>query len=152
MSEAYKTTFTAQRKARRFALQGIYSWELTKNPVHEIEAHTRSENAMHTVHLGLYHELLTGVVHEAAELDALIEEAAKRPLNLISTVELCVLRLAAFELKHRIEAPYKVVIDEALKLNDHFGAPEGYKLINAVLDTLAQTLRSAEVAHHNSSS
>ena len=45
----------AQRKARRFALQGLYEWQMTHNHVHEIEARTRADNAMHKVDLPYYH-------------------------------------------------------------------------------------------------
>ena len=69
----YKTSFTAIRKARRFALQGLYSWSLTDLPINEIEAKTRSDNAMHTVHLGYYHELLTQITTQVEQIDALIE-------------------------------------------------------------------------------
>jgi N utilization substance protein B len=141
----YKTSFTAIRKARRFALQGLYSWSLTDLPINEIEAKTRSDNAMHTVHLGYYHELLTQITTQVEQIDALIESAIDRPIAMITKIELAVLRIGVFELKYRLEIPFKVVIDEAIQLNEHFGSDQGYRFINAVMDKLASQLRTLEV-------
>ena len=141
----YKTSFTAIRKARRFALQGLYSWGLTDLPSNEIEAKTRSDNAMHTVHLGYYHELLTQITQQVDQIDALIDSAIDRPIAMITKIELAVLRIGVFELKYRLEIPFKVVIDEAIQLNEHFGSDQGYRFINAVMDKLASELRALEV-------
>lgn len=141
----YKTTFTAIRKARRFALQGLYEWQMTHNPAHEIESRTRADNAMHTVHLGYYHELLHQVIAQVDELDTLITAKLDRDFSQLDGVERGVLRIGVYELKNRLEIPYKVVLDEAIQLNAHFGSVDGYKFINAVLDKLAQELREVEV-------
>ena len=141
----YKTSFTAIRKARRFALQGLYSWSLTDLPILDIEAKTRADNAMHTVHLGYYHELLTQITQNVEQIDALIESAIDRPIAMITKIELAVLRIGVFELKYRLEIPFKVVIDEAIQLNEHFGSDQGYRFINAVMDKLASELRTLEV-------
>ena len=53
--------------------------------------------------------------------------------------------IGAYELQNRLEIPYKVVLDEAMKLNNHFGATDAHKLINAVLDKMAVELRAIEV-------
>ena len=60
-------------------------------------------------------------------------------------VEHAVLLIGAYELKHSLHIPYKVVLDEAMKLNTHFGATDAHKLINAVMDKLAAELRTVEV-------
>lgn len=140
----YPTTFAAKRKARRFALQGLYEWQMTHNPVHEIEARTRAENAMHKVDIGYYHQLLTRVIAQAASLDELIKPLIDRDLSALDGVELATLRLGAFELRDRPEVPYRVVIDEAIELAKHFGATDSHKYVNGVLDRLAQQLRAAE--------
>ncbi len=53
--------------------------------------------------------------------------------------------IGAYELQNRLEIPYKVVLDEAMKLNNHFGATDAHKLINAVLDKMAVDIRAIEV-------
>lgn len=163
MSESsYKTGHAAMRKARRFALQGIYEWLMTdhrfdveglrdwkSNAPHDIAARTRANNAMHTVHLGYYHEMMRDIPEQIDALDALIREHLDRDLTQIDAVEHAILLIGAYELQSRLEIPYKVVLDEAMKLNNHFGATDAHKLINAVLDKLAASLRAVEVAAEN---
>ena len=159
MSESsYKTSHTAIRKARRFAMQGLYEWLLTDrrfdkdgklgwkaNAPHDIAARTRATNAMHTVHIGYYHEMMRDIPEQIEALDALISQHLDREINKLDTVEHAILLIGAYELQNRLEIPYKVVLDEAMKLNNHFGATDAHKLINAVLDRMAVELRAPEV-------
>lgn len=155
---SYKTSHTAVRKARRFALQGLYEWLMTdhrfdqsgksewkSNPPHDIAARTRATNAMHTVHLGYYHSMMRDIPEQIEALEALITQHLDRGIHQIDRVEHAVLLIGAYELKHSLHIPYKVVLDEAMKLNTHFGATDAHKLINAVMDKLAAELRAAEV-------
>lgn len=141
----YKTSFTAIRKARRFTVQGLYEWLLTNNSAHEIEVHTRTENAMHTVHLGYYHELLHRIIEQSDDLIAFIDGLLDRPWVRLDRVEQAVLLVGAYEMKYRLEIPYKVVIDEAIQLNTHFGSSDGHKLIHVVMDKLAKEFRQPEI-------
>ena len=159
MSEtSYKTSHTAVRKARRFAMQGLYEWLVTDrrfdidgklgwkdNAPHDIAARTRATNAMHTVHIGYYHEMMRDIPEQIDALDALISQHLDRDIDKLDTVEHAILLIGAYELQNRLEIPYKVVLDEAMKLNNHFGATDAHKLINAVLDKMAIELRALEV-------
>ncbi|MDN5621386.1 MAG: transcription antitermination factor NusB [Psychrobacter sp.] len=159
MSESsYKTSHTAIRKARRFAMQGLYEWLVTDrrfdvdgklgwkdNAPHDIAARTRATNAMHTVHIGYYHEMMRDIPEQIDALDALISQHLDREIDKLDTVEHAILLIGAYELQNRMEIPYKVVLDEAMKLNNHFGATDAHKLINAVLDKMAGELRALEV-------
>ena len=149
MSQTLQATYAAKRKARRFAVQGIYEWQMSHNPVHEIEARTRADNAMHKVDLGYYHELLTQVVANSASLDELLIPVLDRELTALDGVELATLRLGAYELQEHLEIPYRVVLDEAIELAKHFGGADSHKYINGVLDRLATTLREAEKQQAN---
>lgn len=153
----YKTTHTAVRKARRFALQGIYEWLMTDyrfgnqnrdllggNEPHTIAARTRATNAMHTVHLGYYHELMRNIPEQAGELIVEISAFLDRNFNRLDMIERAVLLIGAYELKHSLHIPYKVVIDEAIQLNAHFGATDAHKFINAILDKYAKDMRETE--------
>ncbi|MCH4248850.1 MAG: transcription antitermination factor NusB [Acinetobacter populi] len=144
MNQNYPTTYAAKRKARRFAVQGIYEWQMSGNPVHEIEARTRSDNAMHKVDIGYYHELLSQIVQQHEELDEILIPALDREIEALDGVELATLRLGAYELKNHLEIPYRVVLDEAIELAKHFGGTDSHKYINGVLDRVAQQLRQAE--------
>lgn len=136
--------YAAKRKARRFAVQGIYEWQMSQNLPHEIEARTRAENAMHKVDLSYYHELLTQVISQVESLDEVLATVIDRPLKDLDAVELATLRLGAYELRDHIEIPYRVVLDEAIELAKHFGGADSHKYINGVLDKLAITLRPDE--------
>ena len=149
MSQTLQATYAAKRKARRFAVQGIYEWQMSHNPVHEIEARTPADNAMHKVDLGYYHELLTQVVANSASLDELLIPVLDRELTALDGVELATLRLGAYELQEHLEIPYRVVLDEAIELAKHFGGADSHKYINGVLDRLATTLRAAEKQQAN---
>lgn len=136
--------YAAKRKARRFAVQGIYEWQMSHNLPHEIEARTRAENAMHKVDLSYYHELLTQVISQVDSLDEILTTVIDRPLKDLDAVELATLRLGAYELRDHLEIPYRVVLDEAIELAKHFGGADSHKYINGVLDKLAIILRPDE--------
>lgn len=135
---------SARRKARRFALQGLYEWQLSGNPSYEIEARYRVENAMHKVDLDYFHELLSRIPTLTDTLDALFEQFLDRAFETLDPVELATLRIGVYELKYRLDVPYRVVINEGIELAKTFGASESHKYINGVLDQLAVTLRPHE--------
>lgn len=153
----YKTSHTAVRKARRFAVQGLYEWLMTEyrfmnenkdlkggNEPHVIVARTRADNAMHTVHLGYYHELMREIPMQAGELIVDLSRYLDRNFGKLDKVEQAILLIGAYELKHSLHIPYKVVLDEAMQLNTHFGATDGHKFINAILDKYAKDVRELE--------
>lgn len=157
----YKTSYTAVRKARRFALQGIYEWLMTDhrfasenrdllggNEPYTIVARTRADNAMHTVHLGYYHELMRNIPEEVGQLTVEISGFLDRNFDRLDMIERAILLIGAYELKHSLHIPYKVVIDEAIQLNTHFGSTDAHKFINAILDKYARQFRAAEVEAH----
>ena len=91
MSQTLQAAYAAKRKARRFAAKGIYEWQMSHNPVHEIEARTYVENAMHKLTLTHYHELLTQVVAQHEALDELLIPVLDRELTALDGVELATL-------------------------------------------------------------
>lgn len=144
MTQSAGPTPSARRKARRFALQGLYEWQLSGNPSYEIEARYRVENAMHKVDLDYFHELLQRIPTVTQELDALFEPHLDRAFAALDPVELATLRIGTYELKYRLDVPYRVVINEGIELAKTFGASESHKYINGVLDRLAADLRQLE--------
>lgn len=144
MTQSAGPTPSARRKARRFALQGLYEWQLSGNPSFEIEARYRVENAMHKVDLDYFHELLHKIPAVVGELDALFTPHLDRAFEALDPVELATLRIGTYELKHRLDVPYRVVINEGIELAKTFGASESHKYINGVLDRLAADLRKLE--------
>jgi len=138
-----------RRRAREFALQGIYQWQLSGNEVPAIEAHLSGVAGFEKMDRPLFDLLLKGAIGGAAELQALIEPHLDRPYAELSPVERSILLLAVHELRHHIEAPYKVVINEAIELAKGYGGTDGHKYVNGVLDKLAAQIRPQEIVQGN---
>ena len=140
------TSPSARRKARRFALQALYQWQLAGQPLNEIEAHFRAENDMKKVDLDYFHALLHGVPARVDELDTLFAPALDRKVQELSQIEKVILRIGTFELLDRIDVPYRVVINEGIELAKLFGADDSFKYVNGVLDKVARKCRQVEIA------
>ncbi len=136
----------ARRLAREFAVQAAYSWQMSKNPVEQIELHTVTSNDMKKVDAEYFLELLRAVVKDCAELDKKIKPYLGRLPEELDPVEKAILRIATYELVSRIDVPYKVVINEAIELAKSFGAEESHKFVNGVLDKAIKTLRKDELS------
>jgi N utilization substance protein B len=135
----------ARHKARSFAMQAVYQWSITGDALHQIEAQYLVANSHHKVDWEFFKVLLHGVPAHLTQIDEYITSASSdRSLKEINPVELAILRLAIFEFMHRIDVPYKVVINEYVDLGHTFGAEEGHKFINGILDKVAKQIRKAE--------
>lgn len=135
----------ARRKARKMALQALYQWHVADTPVHEILAQFHIDNDMSKIDQEYFSEVVRGVPSNKAELDADIEKFIDRELKSMTPIELAILRMGTFELKHRIDVPYRVIINEGVELAKSFGATDGHKYVNGVLDKLAQSIRIEEI-------
>ncbi|MGM0525145.1 MAG: transcription antitermination factor NusB [Pseudomonadota bacterium] len=131
----------ARRKARKLAVQAVYSWQLTQNTFTDIEAQYLTDNDTSKVDVDYFLELLRGVGSYYKSLDEAIAPFLDRPIKELDPVELAVLRIAAFELKERLDVPYKVAINEAIELAKSFGADDSHRFVNGVLDKAVDTLR-----------
>lgn len=136
---------TPRHRAREFALQGIYEWLLSNEDAGAIEAHIREAHGFDKADAAHFDSLLYGAIKEVVELRAELTPLIDRPLALLSPVEHAALLIGAFELKHHLEIPYKVVINEAVELTKSFGGMDGHKYVNGVLDKLAAKVRCAEL-------
>lgn len=143
-----KLKIITRHKARQLALQAIYQWQFTQDPITEIEVQFHQDNDMSKVDVDYFTELLHKIPLCLPEIDSHIEQAIDRPFQELNPVELAVLRIAIYELLHRSDIPYKVVINEALQITKTFGAAEGFKYVNGVLDSLAKNIRQLEVSLH----
>lgn len=149
----------SRHAARELAVQAIYTWQMTGKPLSTIEAEFRSQIAdedledhenwhkvMEIADLALFHELVHNVVRFQADLDASLSPLLDRRLEDLDSIELAILRLGTYELSRRLEVPYRAVINEGVELAKSFGATDGHKYINGLLDKLAARLRYAEVS------
>jgi N utilization substance protein B len=136
----------ARQKARHYAVQALYQHILAGGSAASIETEFRVDYDMSTVDLAYFHELLTGVIHQTEKLDALFDPYIDRALSELDPVSLAQLRLSTYELQNRLDVPWLIVIEEAIRLSKKFGPTDSYKYLNGVLDRLARELRPAEVA------
>jgi N utilization substance protein B len=134
----------ARSRARRRALQALYAWQLSGSHMNAVIEQFRHEQDMEVADLEYFEDLLHGVEQHVAELDASLRPYLDREVAEVDPIERASLRLAAYELKHRPDVPYRVVINEAIEVTKRFGADHGHSYVNGVLDKLAAELRSAE--------
>jgi transcription antitermination protein NusB len=137
---------SARRRSREVALQGLYQWLLSRADPAEIEAHLQEEEGFDKLDRVHFDALLHGCIREAAELDALLAKYVDRKTSLLSPVEHAVLMIGVYELKHCIDIPYRVAINEGVELAKSFGGTDGHKYVNGVLDKAAAELRPTEVS------
>ena len=134
-----------RRRARHFALQALYQWTMTRAPLTEIEAEFRVDNDFSHVDGEYFHALLAGVTENSAQLDTQFEAKLDRSLDDLDPIERNLLRMGVFELRDRIDVPYKVVINECIALAKKFGATDSFRYVNGILDKVARDLRQLEI-------
>ncbi|MBI2296725.1 MAG: transcription antitermination factor NusB [Betaproteobacteria bacterium] len=135
---------TNRRRAREFVLQGLYQWQLAGTDAATIARQLGEAKGFDKIDAGYFKALLEGAVASAPQLEREIEPHLDRKLEHLSPVERGILLLAAYELAHRPEVPYRVVIDEAVEIAKAYGGTDGWKFVNGVLDKLAARLRAPE--------
>lgn len=134
----------ARGRARRRALQALYAWQLSGTPISGVIEQFRHEQDMEVADLEYFEDLVKGVVAHLEELDAGLAPLLDRPVAQVDPIERGVLRLAAYELRHRADVPYRVVLNEAIEVTKRFGADHGHSYVNGVLDRLAAQWRAPE--------
>jgi len=135
-----------RRRSRELVLQGLYQRQLSGNAAGVVHDDLAGSPGFARADQAYFDELWHGV---AAEYDALLAALAphldRKPTEL-SPVERAILVIGAWELARRVEIPYRVVINEAVELAKLFGATDGYRYVNGVLDRFAADARAAEIA------
>ena len=135
----------ARSRARRRALQALYAWQMSSSPVDKVIEQFRDEQDMEVADLEYFEALVRGVVRHHAELDLVLSRYIDRTMDQVDPIERAVLRIAGFELAHRPDVPYRVVINEAIETTKRFGAEHGHTYVNGVLDRAAMDWRAVEI-------
>jgi N utilization substance protein B len=141
----HNTLAAERRKARHYGMQALYQWHMAGASLAAIEAEFRADYDFSHVDLEYFQALLHGVPACVDELEATLEPLLDRKLSDLDPIERTLLRMGTYELAHRPDVPYKVVINEAVALTKKFGATDGHKYINGVLDKVARELRKVEI-------
>ena len=134
-----------RRRAREFALQGLYQRRVGGHDEAAIEVHLRDSPGFDKADSAFFLELLHGVLRDHDALRDRLQPYLDRPFLELSPIEACILLAGAFELANHPQTPYRVVINEAIELTKGFGGTDGHKYVNGVLDKLAAELRPVEV-------
>src|SRR5262249_54069843 len=134
----------ARSLARKLAMQALYRWQINDAPWQDLVSEFATEEGMDRADSEYFRELVQGVHGTHAALDAELATWMDRSPALLDPIEHAVLLIGAFELKSRPEVPFRVVINEGVSLAKKFGATDGHKFVNAVLDRAARQLRPHE--------
>jgi N utilization substance protein B len=134
----------ARSRARRRALQAVYAWQLSGRDIGQIRADFANEQDMQAADIDYFDSLTLGVAANLRQLDEGLSAFLDRSIDEVDPIERAVLRLAAFELKHRLDVPYRVVLNEAVEVAKRFGSEFGHTYVNGVLDKLAGQWRTVE--------
>lgn len=134
-----------RHKARRLATQALYTWQVAGQDLADIETQYCTDTDMSKIDGEYFRELLHKVPANVDELDGHFESLLDRKIEDIDAVERAILRLGCYELAFRLDVPYRVVINESVKLAKTFGADQSHKYINGVLDGVAKKLRAVEI-------
>jgi len=126
-------------------VQAIYQWQVAGQNIKDIRNQFVAEQNEKGFELAYFESLLHGVPAHLDELDELLRPYLDRSIESVDPVERAILRLGAFELQYHPEVPYKVIINESVELSKLFGAEQGHRYVNGVLDKLAHQLRESEI-------
>lgn len=130
-----------RHRARRMIVQALYEQDISKNVSQQIIADFLVNNARIKFDRSYFQTSFTSIIENIAELDNLFVKFIKRDILELDPVTRAVMRLASFELKNKLEVPYKVIINEAVEIAKIYGAEDSFKFINGSLDKLAKEIR-----------
>ena len=135
----------ARSRSRRRALQAVYAWQMSNSPITKVIEQFQHEQDMEIADLQYFEDLVRGVADHHDELDLELVKYLDRTLEQVDPIERAVLLIAAYELRHRPDVPYRVVINEAIETSKRFGADQGHTYVNGVLDKAAADWRATEM-------
>lgn len=135
-----------RRRARELVLQGLYQRDLSGNAAESVRDDLLASPGYLRADQPYFGEMWAGIAREYDGLIAALAPHLDRLPKALSPIERAILVIGAWELMHRAEIPYKVVINEEVELAKSFGGTDGHRYVNGVLDQLALVVRSAEIA------
>lgn len=130
-----------RRRARQFAVQAVYQWQITGATFAQIIEQFSVDQDLSKTDVPYFKELLSGVINRIDDLDEKLSPYLSRKIKDVDMVDIAILRLAMFELTYRTDVPEKVVLNEAIELAKDFATDESYKFVNGVLDKALRSLK-----------
>ena len=145
MSVRRRHPSSARTVARRLVLQALYRWQLNQGPWQDLIQEFGPEAQTQRADQEYFRSLIEGICVEHEELDAALTPLLDRKPAELDPIEHATLLIGSYELKHQREIPFRVVLNEAVGLARRFGATDGYKFVNGVLDRAARVWRADEI-------
>src|SRR5210317_1822982 len=121
---------SSRHLSRRAVVQALYQWDMTQQSRLEIEKHFLADDSLKKSDTEYFHELIREIPRLVEELDTNLSPNIDRDITQVDPIERAVLRLAAYELLHHAEIPYRVVLNEAIELSRTFGSENSYRFVN----------------------
>jgi transcription antitermination protein NusB len=134
----------ARTVARKLALQALYRWQLNACEWQDLVSEFATDADMPRADAEYFQALVAAITRSHQELDAALAPLLDRKPAELDPVEHALLLIGSYELQHRLEVPFRVVINEAVTLARRFGATDGHKFVNGVLDRAARLWRIQE--------
>ena len=144
MSAEDRRRVQARAAARRMLVQALYQWQLVRQPAEELVAQYAAGPEFARVDRDYFREAIAAICSDDARIDEELRLHSDIQPERLDPVEHAILALGIWELMARPEVPYRVVINEGIELAKRFGATDGYRYVNAVLDRASRTHRPAE--------
>ena len=134
----------ARRAASKFLVQALYQLQVGGQPWQDVHQQFAAAPEFAAADAAFFKEVLMQVAGECAALDATLGRYADIAPARLDPVEHGILLVGLYELSARPDVPYRVAINEAVELAKRYGATDGHKFVNGVLDRAARELRAAE--------
>jgi N utilization substance protein B len=134
----------ARALARRLALQALYRWQINPGPWQDLVSEFSSDTDMARADGEYFRELLEHICASQTQFDTELAGFLDRPPAQLDPIEHAVLLIGTYELRSRPDIPFRVIINEAVGLARRFGATDGHKFINGVLDRATRAWRPDE--------
>ena len=135
-----------RRRAREFALQALYQWQVAAQPINDIESQFHDAEGFKKADGPFFTTLFKGASRQAGATEGALQPHLDRAWAEVSPVERGILLLAGYELISTPDVPYRVIINEAIELAKTYGGTDGHKFVNGVLDKLAAATRTEEIS------
>jgi N utilization substance protein B len=144
VSGRFERNSGARTVARKLALQALYRWQLNACEWQDLVQEFATDADMPRADAEYFEALIAAICRSHDELDAALAPLLDRKPTELDPIEHALLLIGSYELQHRLEVPFRVVINEAVNLARRFGATDGHKFVNGVLDRAARLWRIQE--------
>lgn len=135
--------------ARRCAAQALYQWQLTGEEPSRIATQFLADQDLGKADPDYFRELVFQIPARVEQIDAVLSPFLDRPMPQVDPVECAILRIGGYELMQHPDIAYRIVINEAVELAKVFGADQGHRFVNGVLDKVARAVRPVEFVDHS---